>query len=66
MICKSIAHRKNLALVFQSESTRQGKQKEGLDKSNLDVGKGAMRQRLVERGVEGCDVVARHGRRIGA
>lgn len=66
MICKSIAHRKNLALVFQSESTRQRKQKEGLDKSNLDVGKGAMRQRLVERGVEGCDVVARHGRRIGA
>lgn len=55
-----------MALVFQSGIDKTGKAKEGLDKSNLDVGKGAMRQRLVERGVEGCDVVARHGRRIGA
>lgn len=66
MICKSIAHRKKIGFSIPVGIDKTGKAKEGLDKSNLDVGKGAMRQRLVERGVEGCDVVARHGRRIGA
>lgn len=35
------------------------RKEKGFD-SNLDVGKGAMRQRPVERRMKGCDFVASH------